>query len=229
VGLQNETFRVSVRDEGKGIRAKRNGASPSHGVGMQSMKGRLRIMGGALEVKSDRHGTEVIATAPLERDEILATDNAANAGLSTADLDAAPTQNGGRKRVLIVDDHEVARQGIKALLKNEPDLEICGEAEDGLQAVERAKELRPDLIIMDLTMPHVGGFSAANRIREAHIPTRIIIYTTHSYPELERMAHAVGCHGFVLKSNASKDLLRGARAVLRGDEFSSTVANAAHN
>jgi CheY-like chemotaxis protein/two-component sensor histidine kinase len=221
LSLENGSFRVSVRDEGKARRGRQNGAPFQPGVGMQSMTGRLRVMGGELEVKTGRHGTEVIARAPLEEGEILPTNRKADAEPTTIDLNSAPP-NGGRRRVLIVDDHEVARQGIKALLKDEPDLEICGEAENGLQAVERAKELRPDLIIMDLTMPHVGGFSAANRIREAGIPTRILIYTTHSYPELERMAHATGCHGFVMKSNASKDLLRGARAVLRGDEFYGT-------
>jgi signal transduction histidine kinase len=225
---ENGSFRVSVRDEGRGMPAGQNGAAYQPGVGMQSMTGRTRLMGGALEIKSNRRGTEIIATVPVAEADVLLTDRAINhASPETNSVEAAGSQEVSRKRVLIVDDHEVARQGIKALLKDEPDLEICGEAEDGLEAIERAKALRPDLIIMDLTMPHMGGFSAANRIRESGLTPRILIYTTHSYPELEKMAHATGCHGFVLKSNASKDLLRGARAVLRGDEFYSTQGTAA--
>jgi CheY-like chemotaxis protein len=80
----------------------------------------------------------------------------------------------------------------------------------------------PDLVILDLNMPGGGGFSAANRIRNAGLTPKILIYTTHTFPGLERIARAADCDGFVVKANATQDLIRGIRAVLRGEEFYSS-------
>ena len=119
-------------------------------------------------------------------------------------------------------DHEVARQGIRVLLKSQTDLEICGEAQDGLDVVSKVQELKPDLVIMDLSMPHMSGLSAASHIRNSGAPTKILMYTTHAYPQLEVTARAAGCDGYVLKSNAVQDLIRGVRAVLEGESFYSS-------
>ena len=224
--LRDGKLEASVRDEGRGLSRPTEGEVPA-GVGMQSMAGRMRMMGGELKVHSSAEGTEVIAAIPLETREALAVDVTAGRDLVQGTGDAGQWKTSKRKRVLIVDDHEVARRGLRGLLEEEPDMEVCGEAENGLQAVELAQQLHPDLVIMDLSMPEAGGFSAANRIRNAGIETRILIYTSFSYPELERMVRASGCQGYVLKSNASKELLSGARAVLRGEEyFSETNATA---
>jgi DNA-binding NarL/FixJ family response regulator len=137
--------------------------------------------------------------------------------------EATPVSAGRAKRILIVDDHEVARKGIRFLLNEEDDLEICGEAQDGLEAFEKVQRLSPDLVILDLNMPGGGGFSAANRIRNAGLTPKILIYTTHTFPGLERIARAADCDGFVVKANATQDLIRGIRAVLRGEEFYSSL------
>jgi two-component system NarL family response regulator len=136
---------------------------------------------------------------------------------------ATPVSAGRAKRILIVDDHEVARKGIRFLLNEEDDLEICGEAQDGLEAFDKVQRLSPDLVILDLNMPGGGGFSAANRIRNAGLTPKILIYTTHTFPGLERIARAADCDGFVVKANATQDLIRGIRAVLRGEEFYSSL------
>jgi DNA-binding NarL/FixJ family response regulator len=131
-----------------------------------------------------------------------------------------------RTRILIADDHEVARQGIRALLAPYPDLEICAEAQDGMEAVAKTKQLHPDLLILDLSMPSVGGLSAVQHVREAGLSPKVLIYTTHSYPGLDRVLQAANGNGYVQKANAGQDLLAGVRAVMRGDPF--FVAEAAN-
>ena len=124
-----------------------------------------------------------------------------------------------RKRILIADDHEVTRQGIKVLLSVEPSWEICGEANDGLDAVAKTKALYPDLVILDLSMPNLGGLSAAQQIRSARIPTKLLVFTTHDYSGLQRIVESAGCNGYVQKARAGSDLVTGVRAVLAGERF----------
>jgi DNA-binding NarL/FixJ family response regulator len=180
-----------------------------------------------LDLQSDPHGTEVIASVPL-RDGAAISPDSARARRQQKDK-AAQAPTGLAKRILIVDDHEVARKGIRFLLNDEDDLEICGEAQDGLEAFEKVQRLKPDLVILDLNMPGGGGFSAANRIRNAGLTPKILIYTTHTFPGLERIARAADCDGFVVKANATQDLIRGIRAVLRGEEFYSSLNAKAQN
>lgn len=220
LALKIGCLEVSIEDKGKGFDAER--LSPSSGVGIQSMRGRLELFGGDLNLISKPQHTQVVAKLPLQSaDGALPTNGAGR--VTSAPSGGLPEFNreitGRRWRVLIADDHEVARQGIKTLLSGHEEFEICGEAFNGLEAVEKTGELQPDLLILDLSMPQIGGFSAANQIRRAGFSTKILIYTTHSYPALEQVARAAGCEGFVLKSNAFHDLLRAARIVLEGGQF----------
>jgi CheY-like chemotaxis protein len=212
-------LKIVIQDEGIGLDAKRIGAGQKAGVGIQSMTDRMKLLGGSLEIHSSKHGTRVTAAVPLSK--ARATGEAGE-GPETEKIELLPrgvAHTDGRKRILIADDHVVARQGIKSLLGDQPDLEICGEAENGADAVAKARQLVPDLLILDLNMPHMGGISAADQIRKIGLEMKILIYTTHSYPGLDRMARNSGCNGFVLKSNASNDLIRGVRAVLANSEF----------
>ena len=214
---------VAVEDEGKGLDTQKlSSATAKLGVGIQGMRGRLHQLGGKLEVRSNGHGTQVLATVPLH--EATASDAAHPVEPEVAakpDGEPATAFQGtaSRKRILIVDDHEVARQGIRALLRDQSDLEICGEAQDGLEAVTKTKDLAPDLVILDLSMPRAGGLSAAHKIRTSGLSTKILIFTTHHYPGLDRMLRSAGCDGYVHKANASQDLIRGVREVLLGNEF----------
>ena len=183
----------------------------------------MQIVGGSLDVSSDATGTRVVATVPLELDEVLASQERQD----------DPRDHRGseeqvlRRRILIADDHLVARRGIRTLFDNQPDLEICGEACDGLEALERAKELKPDLVILDLSMPKMGGLTVASYIRKAGLETKVLVYTSHSYSQLERTAMAAGCDGYVVKSDATHDLVRATRTVLNGGRFYRTqMANA---
>jgi two-component system, NarL family, sensor kinase len=222
ISVDSDSIQVAVEDEGKGLDTRKlSSATAKLGVGIQGMRGRLHQLGGKLEVSSSARGTHVLATVPLR--------DLGDSAARPTEFEVSTKSNGepadtihesqGRKRILIVDDHEVARQGIRALLREQSDLEICGEAEDGLEAVTKTKDLAPDLVILDLSMPRAGGLSAAHQIRHNGLSTKILIFTTHSYPGLDRMLRSAGCDGYVHKANASNDLIRGVRAVLHGEKF----------
>jgi len=222
-------IRLSVEDEGRGIggtSAAVTGRKSATGVGILGMRERLQQLGGSLEICPRARGTQVIASVPIDQTEPAAAaaeppvrEPVSDAGGVSGGMDKGVTPRVCRKRILIADDHEVTRQGIRTLLQDEVDLEICGEAQDGMEAVIKTQELNPDLVIMDINMPKAGGFSAANTIRKSGAPAKIIFFTTHTLGELERMSRVAGFEGFVYKTNAAHDLLRGVRAVLSGNKF----------
>jgi DNA-binding NarL/FixJ family response regulator len=113
------------------------------------------------------------------------------------------TMGGMPARLLIVDDHEVVRMGVRTLLAGNPQWEVCGEAADGRQALERIAELAPDLVILDLTMPVMNGFEAAAEIRRIAPSTKIVFFSMHETPVTARL---VGADAFVAKGSAVKDL-----------------------
>jgi two-component system nitrate/nitrite sensor histidine kinase NarX len=208
---------VCVRDYGRGIpshKLSEAAKGKSLGVGIAGMRERLEQLGGKIEIRSGREGTLVVARVPVETQE--QTFEPTSASLSeqpVTELRETP------KRILIADDHEVTRRGIRALLQNEPGLEICGEAEDGIEAVAKTQELHPDLIILDLTMPRCGGFGAIKHLREVSSETKILVLTTHSYSHLVGTLRASGCDGYVSKGKPPEELLRGIRAVLEGQQY----------
>src|SRR5579864_1166226 len=110
-------------------------------------------------------------------------------------------------RILIADDHEVVRRGLCALLQAHDGWEICGEATDGREAVEKAAELRPDIVLIDVGMPNLNGLNAARQILAAKPRTRVLIVTMHESEQLIREALEIGARGFLLKSDAAKDLV----------------------
>ena len=109
-------------------------------------------------------------------------------------------------------------------MENESGLEVCGEAGDGIQAARKAAELHPDLVILDLTMPRGGGFSAIKRIHATSQDTKILVFSTHTLQHLAATLRRVGCDGFVSKGKASEDLVRAVRTVLAGHKFFNSEA-----
>jgi PAS domain S-box-containing protein len=122
-------------------------------------------------------------------------------------------------RILVADDHEVIRRGVRALLAAGKDCEICGEAVDGQDAVEKARQLRPDLVIMDVSMPNLNGLEATRAIRRSLPGTQILILTQHDSQEMMRQALNAGARGFVVKSSVAHDLLNAVEAAKRGESF----------
>lgn len=122
-------------------------------------------------------------------------------------------------RILIVDDHEVVRQGIRTILKARPQWEVCGEAANGKEAIDQAKNLEPDVIIMDITMPEMSGIEATREITKRKLPGAVLIFTMHESSNLSETVREAGARGFVLKSHAARDLLDALEALMGGGTF----------
>lgn len=121
-------------------------------------------------------------------------------------------------RVLIADDHEAVRKGVCAILSSRPDLEVCGEAENGRDAIEKARELQPDVIILDITMPVLSGFEAAREIRKS-MSVPILILSMHESNQLIAEAKKIGVQGYVTKTEVASTLLQAVDTLLRKQDF----------
>jgi DNA-binding NarL/FixJ family response regulator len=122
-------------------------------------------------------------------------------------------------RILIADDHEVVRQGVRQILAARPEWEICGEAVNGQEAIQLAGELRPDVIIMDITMPVMSGLEAARKLSGDRNGPPILIFTMHESRSLAESVKEVGARGFVFKSRAARDLIKALETLLKGGTF----------
>ena len=118
--------------------------------------------------------------------------------------------------VLVADDHSILREGLRALLSDSPDLEVIGEAEDGQQAIEKVRQLHPDLVLLDLSMPNINGTEAIRVIKRRYPETKIIALTVHKSEEYVRATLDAGADGYVLKDDTSSDLLTSIRNVRKG-------------
>jgi DNA-binding NarL/FixJ family response regulator len=122
-------------------------------------------------------------------------------------------------RVLIADDHFVVRQGVKALLENEPDCEVVGEAATGHDVVEKAVVLEPEVAVIDVRMPELNGLEATRQIRRRTSKTQIVALTAHDSDEIVQDLLQAGALGYVLKTDAARDLVIAVRAVAEGRPF----------
>lgn len=120
-------------------------------------------------------------------------------------------------RVLIVDDHAVVREGLRALIGYQPGMEVAGEASDGIQAVLRARSLQPDVILLDLVMPRMGGLEAIAEITRENPQARILVLTSFAEDEKVFPAIKAGALGYLLKDSPPQDLLQAIREVHRGE------------
>ena len=121
--------------------------------------------------------------------------------------------------ILLAEDHRIVRDGLRLLLQNEPDFVIVAEAENGREAVARAKETRPDLAILDISMPDLSGLEATRLIKAESPRTQVLILTMHESEEYFFRALQAGASGYVLKKAATQDLIAAARAVACGEAF----------
>jgi DNA-binding NarL/FixJ family response regulator len=128
-------------------------------------------------------------------------------------------------RVLVVDDFEPWRRSVCSMLKGQAELKVVAEATDGWEAIQKAQILRPDLILLDLGLPNLNGMDAAKRIRELVPGARIILLTSSNDKDVVRAALSTGAQGYVLKIDASTELLPAVAAVLGGNVFVSSGMN----
>jgi DNA-binding NarL/FixJ family response regulator len=127
-------------------------------------------------------------------------------------------------RILIADDHQLFRNGVRALLQSHAGWEICGEASTGREAVAKTIELRPDVIILDISMPDLNGADAARRIRMASKNAEILILSVHYSDQLIREIIDAGAHGYVLKTDSDRDLLLAVESLARHKQFFTSKA-----
>jgi len=124
-----------------------------------------------------------------------------------------------KARVLIADDHTLVRRGMRAILEMHPEWEVCGEASNGPEAVRKAKEMLPDVVIMDISMPGPSGLDATREIREALPQTGVLIVSMHDSRELISAARESGARGYLCKSETDVRLIEALSAVCRGEPY----------
>jgi DNA-binding NarL/FixJ family response regulator len=124
-----------------------------------------------------------------------------------------------RIRVLLVEDHTVVRQGLRALLGATGDIEVVGEAADGAEAVKLAGQLRPDLVVMDLSLPGLHGTEACKRIKALEPEMKVVVLSMHATPEFVGRAREAGCDGYVLKGADVSELAGAIRGALEGRPY----------
>jgi len=122
-------------------------------------------------------------------------------------------------RILVADDHESVRKGVCVILGTRGDIQVCGEAANGREAIDKAQELKPDLIILDITMPVLNGIDAAEALRQTmpHVP--ILFLSMHQSRQIITEAKRIGVRGYVKKSDAAATLLNAVDAILRNEPY----------
>jgi PAS domain S-box-containing protein len=221
VHITGNEIKVEVQDYGKGIRPAKARTSQSSmeglGVGIQGMTERMRQLGGKLEItSSENRGTLVTATIPLSSKKVAIAAQAA--GGEAAGPSGQMPEDGAanrKRRILIADDHEMLRRGVRNMLQTQRDLEICGEATDGRDAIDKVKTLLPDLVILDINMPVLNGLAAVRQILRNSPQTKILVFSVHDSEQTKRDISAAGAHGFISKGKDAQDLLRIVREVLQ--------------
>src|ERR1700733_6838208 len=228
------SVKLEIIDHGQGIqtgavRTKVEGIA-SLGVGIPGMRERIRQFGGQLEVDFGRDGTRVTASVPLKKAKVAPppeeSEVAVTATNGNSNSDVALSSD-TRRRILIADDHEVMRRGVRGLLESHDEWAVCGEAFEGREVVVKSRELRPDLIIMDINMPGLTGIDAAQQIRKENPAAKILFFSVHESAQTVREVVNVGAQGYVAKSRAGHDLVDAVRSVLDGGTFFPSFARTA--
>jgi DNA-binding NarL/FixJ family response regulator len=124
-----------------------------------------------------------------------------------------------KQRILLVDDHVMIRDGLKALLNTQSDMEVVGEAGNGLEAFEQAKSLRPDVVVMDISMPGLNGAGATTRLKEVFPEIKVLVLSAFEDDIYVHQLMTLGASGYVLKRSAADDLARAIRAVANGGTY----------
>lgn len=127
--------------------------------------------------------------------------------------------------IVIADDHHLVRQGLRALIEKYSDLRVIGEAEDGLQALELVELLKPDVLVLDINMPRLGGIEVLRRIRQLDVPTQVLVLSMYSDESIVRRAFHYGARGYLLKKSIAEDLVRAIGAASRRQRYISSELN----
>jgi PAS domain S-box-containing protein len=218
-----DAVQVTVEDRGVGFDVGRleSGELGGSGFGLFSIRERLSYLGGRLTVESEvGHGAHFTLVAPALSAPTAEDPPAVRVAGSSAALTAVPrigveAGSDQRIRVLLADDHPVLREGLARLLREQPDIEVVGEAGDGEAAVRLAHEARPDVLVVDVSMPRVGGLDATRQLRGEQPALRIIALSMHEDAETERAMREAGAAEYLVKSGPPERLVAAIRASRR--------------
>jgi CheY-like chemotaxis protein len=205
-----------VVDKGRGIEPGSEEGRAGEHFGLFSIRERVQFFNGCFDVHSaNGNGTRITLAVPITPAMLVSTDLpmpavSPNPAAGTAPLEH-PTAAEGATRILLVDDHVVFRQGLVGLLEATPGIAIIGEASDGLEAIELANLLLPDVIVMDLTMPRMNGIEATRRITASHPHIRVIGLSMHDSQEMEQAICNAGACRYLTKTGAAGDLIHAIR------------------
>ena len=199
---------VQVIDRGKGFDPSRLPASKNtktFGFGLFSVQQRLEWMGGEMKIDSaPGRGTEITLKVPLAQEPPIA---GTKADAETPVTPPRKVPRGQRLRVLLADDHKIVRDGIALLLEGEPDVEVIGEADDGVMAVELARTLNPDVVLMDVSMPRLDGVEATRQILRERPDICVIGVSMHEQEDIAAAFRRAGAVGYVAITSAQDALL----------------------
>ena len=197
--VARERLSLKVEDGGARLRRRRVPASTDEdrGFGLRGMRDRVHLFAGRFALRSaPGAGTTLEIEVPLEA--------TGGAGLMA------------RLRVLLADDHTIVRQGLVSILKAGDEFDVVAEAADGSEAVEQALETRPDVVVLDISMPRLNGLEAARRIHKALPRRRILVLTMHDDEEYVLKMVRAGASGYLVKDGAASELVAAIRALKRG-------------
>jgi len=184
------------------------------------MRERLRQLSGKLEITSrPRSGTLVTAILPIgSRPEEVLESYLESSALNDQAIPSRENaeSEGWRKRILIADDHDVLRRGIRTMLESDPGLEVCGEAVDGKDALEKTLSQAPDLVILDINMPIMNGLDVLRQIVRHRPQTKVLAFSVHDSKQIAAEILAAGAHSYMSKATAGQHLVHEVRAILNG-------------
>ena len=216
---QHGALHITVADQGTGFDPTklRTAGGKAGGFGLFNLSERIKILGGSIEIDSSPGGgshISLIAPIASTREESVPTAYDRHAEVSVGILSEG-TAAKGKIRIVLVDDHLVMRQGLAGLLRTEPDLEIVGEASDGESAIPMIREIEPDVVLMDISMPRMNGIRAT-RILHSELPeVRVIGLSMFEEGEQAAAMREAGAVGFVTKSGPSEVLISAIRTSVR--------------
>lgn len=211
---EDRSIRLVVRDEGGGFAAEalKERQLRESSFGLFSIEQRLAHIGGSMDIESaPGQGTEITLTAPLgclrtsQEEVTVPSRGKRNEGA------VRRRQKPGACRVLIVDDHEIMREGLVELFEFGSDMEVIGEAADALQAIQMAEELRPDVVVMDINLGDVNGVEATKRILAKKPDIKVVGLSMHSEEDMAKAMEAAGAAAYLTKDGPSEDLLDAVR------------------
>jgi signal transduction histidine kinase len=205
-------LQIEVCDAGQGFDPAHvnQAAEIDHGFGLLSIRERLTALGGRLDITSaPGAGARFLIDFPLAVVDVAAHPPAMEpaAGSAVAAARVEGTRPGHRKRILLVDDHRIVREGLVAMLQRQDDFEVVGEAGNGVEAVELAEQLQPDVVLMDINLPHMDGIEATRRIKAQQPDVQVIGLSWHEEADMARAMRNAGAAAYLRKETASRTLI----------------------